>query len=721
VKKQALQNRLQGFNPDLDAAANSFALDAWRQASTVGACRAELRVTRGSVSIVLQQIESAGGPREFSRLQATAPGAAFSPPIFLPENSGRLLPVVESASPDALFDLSFGTNDRPFLPQGKTAFVLAGPPAMLTASAAAFEQFRAADEQARDQLVLVDDSGSLHLDPVPGCHLLPNEGTVEAGAIGRALNEIAYGNLGESLFSHVCLYQGDVAPHPELFARTAAFHRYLRPRQMLGASGAEQRGWHWLCTELRDIYLVGLPYPFLGTASGLDYLDRLQTTGLSLTTSPNLCPHQDDPVPLSACSAWALQALRGTLTSEDLQATLHEASSDPALALVLRGPEALIHRHLLDRGYPLPPQPGLTLRLARKGRQLLDQLDRALSPKIPAAWHQQRLQRHLEQLQQITERYATARRSFSTHGYWQQMADNSPPEDPCFTTRRRSAWTQHRDLTALHLKDNSQQRLAQPRQDFVRIDADRDRANRTLLSLLRNSHKGERAVIIGNGPSLKVADLEQLTDCVTFASNKIYLAYEETRWRPDYYSVEDHLVIFNNWEQIQAVANSIKIFPANVRDFGFHAADTIFAPFLPPKSFDDPLSDPEFPGFSDDLSRGICWGSTIVYSQIQMAMHMGCSEIVLIGVDHSYQLPSVKQGNQYLYEGEQNHFHPDYRKLGEKWHQPNLEVLEHSYAQARDHCAARGVTVLNASRQTQLTVFERAKFDQVFPPRKDTR
>ena len=95
---------------------------------------------------------------------------------------------------------------------------------------------------------------------------------------------------------------------------------------------------------------------------------------------------------------------------------------------------------------------------------------------------------------------------------------------------------------------------------------------------------------------------------------------------------------------------------------------------------------------------------------------MGCTEIVLIGVDHSYALPSVKQGNYYLHEGEINHFHPDYRSTGEKWHQPNLEVLEVSYARARDTCAARGISVVNASRKTALDVFERADFDTLFPP-----
>jgi hypothetical protein len=242
-----------------------------------------------------------------------------------------------------------------------------------------------------------------------------------------------------------------------------------------------------------------------------------------------------------------------------------------------------------------------------------------------------------------------------------------------------------------------------------------DAAQQQQIARLKNCHQGRRAVIIGNGPSLRVSDLDRLQDEITFASNKIYLAYGETAWRPRYYSVEDSLVMQNNLEAIRAVQGSTGIFPDTMRALGYDDPGALFPRLLPPASYEAPLQDPGFPAFSSDLCQGIAWGSTIVYSQIQMAAFMGCSAIILLGIDHSYRLPSVKQGNAYLHEGEQNHFHPDYRTAGEKWHQPNLDVLEVSYARARDACAARGIPVLNASRRTSLDVFERADFDSLFP------
>ena len=64
---------------------------------------------------------------------------------------------------------------------------------------------------------------------------------------------------------------------------------------------------------------------------------------------------------------------------------------------------------------------------------------------------------------------------------------------------------------------------------------------------LKNIHKGRRGFVIGNGPSLKLGDLDRLQNEITIASNKIYLAFNETNWRPSYFTVCDALV----WKKIK--------------------------------------------------------------------------------------------------------------------------------------------------------------------------
>ena len=48
------------------------------------------------------------------------------------------------------------------------------------------------------------------------------------------------------------------------------------------------------------------------------------------------------------------------------------------------------------------------------------------------------------------------------------------------------------------------------------------------LTDLKDIHKGRRAFIIGNGPSLKQTDLSKLRDEITFCINRFYLAFPRT-------------------------------------------------------------------------------------------------------------------------------------------------------------------------------------------------
>ncbi|NQU09812.1 hypothetical protein HQ590_03405, partial [bacterium] len=71
------------------------------------------------------------------------------------------------------------------------------------------------------------------------------------------------------------------------------------------------------------------------------------------------------------------------------------------------------------------------------------------------------------------------------------------------------------------------------------------------LAAYRNRHRGRRCFVLGNGPSLRTADLDRLQTEITFASNKIYLAFDQTAWRPTYYTVVDLLVAENNSDRIR--------------------------------------------------------------------------------------------------------------------------------------------------------------------------
>lgn len=233
------------------------------------------------------------------------------------------------------------------------------------------------------------------------------------------------------------------------------------------------------------------------------------------------------------------------------------------------------------------------------------------------------------------------------------------------------------------------------------------------LSSLKNRHKGERAFVIGNGPSLRTADLDLLDKEITLACNKIYLAFDQTSWRPTYYTVEDHLVAQQCRKQIEAMYGPVKFFPHTLGMHGVHFSDSLEYPFIWKDVY------PELPGFSDDAETGLHWGSTVTYTMMQMACHMGIREIYLLGMDFSFVTPSREDPNSgkfkvYICEGEQNHFHPDYRRPGERWHQPNLEYQEKSFLAARKFAESHGITIRNATRGGKLEIFPRVHLEDLF-------
>jgi hypothetical protein len=248
----------------------------------------------------------------------------------------------------------------------------------------------------------------------------------------------------------------------------------------------------------------------------------------------------------------------------------------------------------------------------------------------------------------------------------------------------------------------------------------RDYRNNQKLAQLTNRHAGQRAVIIGMGPSLKTEDLDRLQGVVTFACNKIYLAFEKTEWRPTYYSVCDILVAQNNREKILATdfGGAVPLHNAVTKKLLAVQAGALFYKYNGSIVEWQPGQAAVMPA---NIGKGILTGGySVVIEQIQLAYAMGCSEVYVIGVDFHFSGGNrVNQncisGEVLKSEGEVNHFHPDYRKPGETWTVPRLAEQEHAFKFCRAALERSGRKLYNASRQTALTVVERVSFDEVFP------
>ena len=234
---------------------------------------------------------------------------------------------------------------------------------------------------------------------------------------------------------------------------------------------------------------------------------------------------------------------------------------------------------------------------------------------------------------------------------------------------------------------------------------------------IRNRHKGERCVIIGMGPSLRIEDLERLKGTVTFACNKVFLAFPKTLWRPTYYTISDTLIAESCKQEIDAISAE-KIFPDYTFAILKDVENILWIPSMQPSEYEpgDEI------GFSSDLLEGIQpGGCTVVYDQIQIAYHMGFREVILIGVDFHYQsLVSTsekgEQGEIVKAGAMSNYFIKNYCTPGERQNLPKLHEQMAAYRVARKVFEKSGRRLVNASRKTALTELETGSFDEFFPP-----
>ena len=222
----------------------------------------------------------------------------------------------------------------------------------------------------------------------------------------------------------------------------------------------------------------------------------------------------------------------------------------------------------------------------------------------------------------------------------------------------------------------------------------------------RNRHKGQACVVVGNGPSLKAADLTRLHELgiPTFACNRIHLIFPQTPWRPTYYFISDAKIVAQYSGDVDGVPESHRFFPKNYRDQIEKGTfyNTIYFEY-------------EKEGrFSLNAAKGICPAASVTTEMIQFAYYMGFSEIYLIGVDFSYAVTQKVDSKSYAYQGENNYFIPGYLKPGEVADMPNVNANLLGFNAAKQAIEGQGRIIKNATRGGKLEVFERVNLDELF-------
>lgn len=219
---------------------------------------------------------------------------------------------------------------------------------------------------------------------------------------------------------------------------------------------------------------------------------------------------------------------------------------------------------------------------------------------------------------------------------------------------------------------------------------------------LKNIHQGKRGFIIGNGPSLKMDDLDQLTGEITIASNKIYLAFEKTNWRPNYYTTADIIL----WDKIK---HEVSKYFEYIHIPNYLEKDSIKNVIY----WNSKLMGIK-KRFSNDMSISTYSGHTVTYENLQLAVHLGLNPIYLIGCDHNYPgEKSVKPGKPIKQSENQSHFIKGYRKAGETVLPASIIDMEISYNEAKKYAKKNNIKIFNATRGGYLEIFERKDLDDI--------
>lgn len=232
------------------------------------------------------------------------------------------------------------------------------------------------------------------------------------------------------------------------------------------------------------------------------------------------------------------------------------------------------------------------------------------------------------------------------------------------------------------------------------------------IAKLKDVYKGKRCFLIGNGPSLKSEDLTRLYENneITFAFNRIYNIFDDTKWRPTFYISQDEKMLGGCVEIVDKLNLPVKFIPIQLHWYhGIDIHDAVYFNMNWQK-----LEQPKDYLFSNNVAHEVACASTGMYTAVQFAAYMGFSEIYLIGVDHHFQISQNNQGEIIIDNSVKDYFSEKYNEDKAQLYIPNTEKSTETYVAMKIRCEEQGIKVYNATRGGKLEVFPRKEFDELF-------
>ena len=242
------------------------------------------------------------------------------------------------------------------------------------------------------------------------------------------------------------------------------------------------------------------------------------------------------------------------------------------------------------------------------------------------------------------------------------------------------------------------------------------------LASLKNKFHKKPCTIVANGPSLNDSDPNLIRQTVSIGCNGIFKRFPE-------WGFETNFLVFEDIEQFEIRAKELGKTRYSQKLAGIYNAYCVkdhkeWLFFHAPRSQNHSYyfhDESIYPEFSKDFAGIVHLGSTVSFIMLQLAYHIGCDPVIIIGLDHDYgELQKLYPPGKVAITEEnisivrECHFQENYYKIGDVVGVPWVEKQEQAFQSALNAFAKDGRTLLNASKKSNLGIIPRVSEERAF-------
>lgn len=172
------------------------------------------------------------------------------------------------------------------------------------------------------------------------------------------------------------------------------------------------------------------------------------------------------------------------------------------------------------------------------------------------------------------------------------------------------------------------------------------------IESLKDKYKGKRIFVVATGPSLTIDTLNRLMEAgeICISCNGIFKLFDKTKWRPDYYVMDDYWLIKKYISdfpdvKIDTIGRKGTVLAEKCKGFIPYSENMQHTGYIPVCYFDHWYTHySRFFHYNRKITLGVFDFYTVTNFAINIADYMGASEVYLLGVDCDYTSTSIHAG-----------------------------------------------------------------------------